>query len=514
MADMTLKALLLGEDRSMSKTFKGAEKSAEKSSKGIKGHFGDLKKGLAGDFTALGGSVAGGLSKIGPVGVAAGAAVGGLALGLGSAVKIGKESIDAFKNVAGETAKMKRIMGGTAEDASRLRFAFKETGVDADAGAKAIGILSKNLVAGNPAFKALGVNVKDATGHVRPFSALLPEIADKFKAMPDGAEKSAMALKLFGKGGLALLPFLNKGAEGLKELTDRSDKFGLTLSGKDLDALKASKLAHKDWDAAMEGAKVRIGAQLLPMVTKLVVYFQTKMIPIIVAAGKWVADHREQISKTAATIGRVLITMGKAWVAWEKVVFTVVGAIARVVIWLWNTVLQPTIHFILIGFANVASAVGHMLVALGHIPGFGWAKTAGKQMLGAAAAAKALADNIKKIPTNKTVTVNTYFKTHGANPLSTNGSGAGAKGYATGGRPPVGKLSIVGENGPEFFIPDGPGTIYTKAQAAALAGSGRGVGGGGGVAYLDVTVRSEDGRVIQKKLLSLKSSTGMNLGLA
>jgi len=37
--------------------------------------------------------------------------------------------------------------------------------------------------------------------------------------------------------------------------------------------------------------------------------------------------------------------------------------------------------------------------------------------------------------------------------------GAGAKNFANGGRPPVGRASIVGERGPELFVPDRAGTI-------------------------------------------------------
>jgi lambda family phage tail tape measure protein len=46
-------------------------------------------------------------------------------------------------------------------------------------------------------------------------------------------------------------------------------------------------------------------------------------------------------------------------------------------------------------------------------------------------------------------------------------------GFAAGGRPPVGRPSIVGENGMELFIPDTPGRILSAADTkAALANSG------------------------------------------
>jgi murein DD-endopeptidase MepM/ murein hydrolase activator NlpD len=61
----------------------------------------------------------------------------------------------------------------------------------------------------------------------------------------------------------------------------------------------------------------------------------------------------------------------------------------------------------------------------------------------------------------------------------------GVGSFAEGGRPPVGKASLVGEKGPELFVPSSSGTIIpADATAAAMAryqrqGSGSGAGGSG-----------------------------------
>lgn len=51
----------------------------------------------------------------------------------------------------------------------------------------------------------------------------------------------------------------------------------------------------------------------------------------------------------------------------------------------------------------------------------------------------------------------------GANGVSMTGPGA----YADGGRPPVGRPAIVGERGPELFVPDRPGTVIPNEVLAA-----------------------------------------------
>ena len=43
--------------------------------------------------------------------------------------------------------------------------------------------------------------------------------------------------------------------------------------------------------------------------------------------------------------------------------------------------------------------------------------------------------------------------------------------FAEGGRPPVGKMSLVGEKGPELFIPDTAGTIIPNNQLGSSGGN-------------------------------------------
>ena len=50
--------------------------------------------------------------------------------------------------------------------------------------------------------------------------------------------------------------------------------------------------------------------------------------------------------------------------------------------------------------------------------------------------------------------------------------------FANGGRPPTNRMSVIGESGPELFIPDAPGTILSNTQAFAAARSAMSSGAG------------------------------------
>ena len=43
--------------------------------------------------------------------------------------------------------------------------------------------------------------------------------------------------------------------------------------------------------------------------------------------------------------------------------------------------------------------------------------------------------------------------------------------FADGGRPPMGEVSLVGERGPELFVPDTPGTVYSNEQSKSMLAS-------------------------------------------
>lgn len=85
-----------------------------------------------------------------------------------------------------------------------------------------------------------------------------------------------------------------------------------------------------------------------------------------------------------------------------KKVFSAVGKAGT---WLWNNALQPAFKFIAKGIGWLMSGWADMLGALGHVPGFGWAKSAAAAMQNAADKAIAVANGIEKIPNKKDVTI-------------------------------------------------------------------------------------------------------------
>ena len=180
-------------------------------------------------FNKLKGSVAG-FAKV----ITGSAIVGGLGV-------IVKKSIDA----GDELFNLQAQTGVTATALISIGNAAKLADVDVATLGKGLTKLNVNLVnaaEGNEdlarKFQALGVDVKDANGQVVPADKALKQIADRFADMPDGAQKAAAAVALFGKAGADLIPLLNEGAASMEKFTykvgedfaARSDKFNDTIT--------------------------------------------------------------------------------------------------------------------------------------------------------------------------------------------------------------------------------------------------------------------------------------------
>lgn len=252
-------------------------------------------------------------------GITAGVFGGLAAMDLGrKAISFAGDTVNAFGDLGGQTLKLQRYMGGTAEDASRLAHAFTMTGIDSDTAGKSLGILSKHLTANDAAAKSLGTAYRDAHGKLLPMGQILPSIAQQFSTMPNGPEKTALAMRLFGRAGVSMLPFLSKGAKGIKELQEQSDALGTTLSGDDLDAVKENTKAKRTWGEAVKGLQVSLGRELYPTLTVVTKFLSNSVVPVIRTVIGWMKDHKEVVVVTAGVLAGLVVTM-KAWAVGARV---------------------------------------------------------------------------------------------------------------------------------------------------------------------------------------------------
>jgi hypothetical protein len=228
------------------------------------GAIGEMKK-LAGEAEKNFGKAGGDVSKFSATATKVGAGMVAVGTGLlATAISAASTTTELGR----EVSKLQRYTGINAESASKLAYSAKMSGVGVDDLAVGIGKLSKAMANSPDKLTKFGIEAKTADGKLRTMTDVLGDVADRFKKMGPGTEATAASLDLFGKSGANLLPFLLKGKDGIQELSDEAEKMGLVLSQDNVDAVKKNIVAQRELSAAVNGAKVQIGNEMLPILTK------------------------------------------------------------------------------------------------------------------------------------------------------------------------------------------------------------------------------------------------------
>lgn len=238
---------------------------------------GALRVVLGADTAALDKGLKDSQSKLGAFGVAVTAGMAAVAAGVGAAaVKIGM-SVQSAIDSADKLNKASQSTGLTTQEFSKLAYAAELADVPVEALGKSMGKLSKAMVeaAGDGAsqagraFAAMGVAVKDQDGTLRSSADVMADLAEKFAGYKDGAEKTALAIALFGKAGAAMIPLLNLGRDGLKESADEAERYGLVLDKKTTAAAEAFNDNLKRMDKLKQGIIMTVTAKMLPAFEEL-----------------------------------------------------------------------------------------------------------------------------------------------------------------------------------------------------------------------------------------------------
>ena len=129
---------------------------------------------------------------------------------------------------------------------------------------------SKGTGEAKDVFEMMGISVTNADGTLRNLGDVMLEVADWFKASNDEAAKSAIALKLFGRSGSELVPFLELGSVGIQELRDEFRQTGRMMSGENVRDLKLFSDEVLILTTVLKGIKDQISVSLIPFLKDMV----------------------------------------------------------------------------------------------------------------------------------------------------------------------------------------------------------------------------------------------------
>lgn len=169
-------------------------------------------------------------------------------------------------------AKQAQMAGVTVESLSALAYAADLSGVSQEDLTASMVKLTKGMSDAKQGtgealkgFQALGIEVN----RLGSADNAMELIAEQFASMEDGAEKTALAVALFGRSGAAMIPFLNSGAEGLRQMNEEALILGKVIS---TDAAKGAEQFNDSLtklSGIAEGLTNRFAAGVLPSLNNL-----------------------------------------------------------------------------------------------------------------------------------------------------------------------------------------------------------------------------------------------------
>ena len=235
--------------------------------------------------------------------------------------------ITSTADAGDQFAKMSQRLGVSVETLSTFDHVAKLSGLTLEE--VAVGLrrfaanaldMSRGIGEAKRDFEALKISVVDSRGKLKTVEQLILEVANRFSQMEDGTTKTAMAMNLFGRSGSEMIPMLNKGSAGLREMMEEAKRLGLVFTK---EAAKAAEDFNDNLTrlkGTLKGIVYEIGTNLIP---KLNEFF--KIIHKDVT-GRYVGDladqYRQAISEIKEEIERVEKHLaGKtisSWILTEK----------------------------------------------------------------------------------------------------------------------------------------------------------------------------------------------------
>lgn len=217
---------------------------------------------------SLGSKFVSGAKKVAAFGagcVAAGSAAVGAITGMASSSASAMDEID----------KASQKMGISAEGYQEWNHAMELSGMSIDTMKTGMKALQKAMTgvdeegnATSEEFQKLGVSLTDAEGNMRDVEDVMNDAILKLADMEEGADRTAIATKLFGRAGTEMAPMLNSGSEAIEQMKQEAHDLGLVMSDEDVKAGAKLNDTLSNLKSSFAAVKTNLGNALIPVVQK------------------------------------------------------------------------------------------------------------------------------------------------------------------------------------------------------------------------------------------------------
>jgi len=325
----------------------------------IIGDLAPLKESLAGASDLVKSTMDGFLGHATQIGAAFTIVGGAITASLGGAVNAAMDYGGAIQDASVRT-------GVAAEEFQKLKFGAEQSGVSMEALEGALFRLNRGIGEAAATGKGPFLDALNAMGiSIQSLQGLTPDqqfmrIGDALSKVTDPAQKTALAMDMFGRSGAQLIPYLNEGAAGMEALGMKAQELGLVLDG---DAVAQAEAFGDQWEAMkmqFQAIVIEIGSALIPALAEMMPAIQATIASVI----QWIQANPElvtSITTVVGIIGAVMMVLGPLLVMLPGIIaaFAAVGPVVAAVGAVLAALMGPV--GIVIAGVGLVIAIGYAL---------------------------------------------------------------------------------------------------------------------------------------------------------
>lgn len=188
--------------------------------------------------------------------------------------------VNSASKYGDEIAKASQRVGVNTDALQKLRYAADLANVGSEELNMGLMRLSRTILDARNGNKDLtnslnkaGISIDTINNKSKSADELIAIMSDRFKAMPDGVEKTALAMDLFGRSGARLIPLLNSGSKNIKAMYQEAKDLGIILDESVLRSSEEFRDNLTRLTVSLTAIKNKIGLELMPKIDALVTRF-------------------------------------------------------------------------------------------------------------------------------------------------------------------------------------------------------------------------------------------------
>jgi hypothetical protein len=192
---------------------------------------------------------------------------------------------------------------------------------------KAIGELAPETDAVANALLRLGINTTT-------FMAAAPDqqflmVAQAISQIEDPTARTALAMDIFGRSGASLIPLLAEGSDGIQRMMEEAKRLGITFTEDTATRAEAFGDTMDKLRFSFMGVMNQIGPMVADIMEKLI----PAMVDGVAKTIKWIQDNEALVSgliKFGAVVGGILVVVGPVLVALGSLIYVFSGIMSAV----------------------------------------------------------------------------------------------------------------------------------------------------------------------------------------